>query len=114
MNFRLVQQWQQKAHSPQQTCRLLGVSCSGYYAAVKRWQRTPTVLPEKVHLKAAFVDSGKVYGSRRLKTVLQAKGFKMGRYRIRGLMKANQLCTVWKRKFVHTTNSNHGLPCAEN
>ena len=50
-----------------QTCRLLGVSCSGYYAAVKRWQRTPTVLPEEVHLKAAFVDSGKVYGSRRLK-----------------------------------------------
>jgi transposase InsO family protein len=39
---------------------------------------------------------------------------KVGRYKFRRLMRANGLRSAWKRKFVHTTDSNHDLPVAEN
>jgi putative transposase len=38
----------------------------------------------------------------------------VGLYKIRRLMRANGLRSAWKRKFVHTTDSNHDLPIAEN
>ena len=34
----------------------------------------------------------------------------MGRYRVRSLMRQHGLRSVWKRKFVHTTDSRHALP----
>jgi putative transposase len=38
----------------------------------------------------------------------------VGRYRVRRLMHEAALRPVWKRKFVHTTDSKHDLPIAEN
>ena len=37
------------------------------------------------------------------------RGQPMGRHRVRTLMKLNGLRPVWRRKFVHTTDSKHGL-----
>jgi transposase InsO family protein len=34
----------------------------------------------------------------------------VGRYRVRSLMRRQGLKTVWKRKFIHTTDSKHNLP----
>ncbi|MBB4844202.1 transposase InsO family protein [Paucibacter oligotrophus] len=39
---------------------------------------------------------------------------KVGRYRARQLIRSNGLQTRWRRKFVHTTDSRHGLPIAGN
>ncbi|WP_372240909.1 IS3 family transposase [Pseudomonas sp. FSL R10-1350] len=50
----------------------------------------------------------------RLRKVLQAQGIEVGLYKIRGLMHSNGLRSAWKRKFVHTTDSKHDLPIAEN
>ncbi len=58
--------------------------------------------------------SGKSYGSRRLKVALQERGIMMGRYRVRRLMREQGLKPVWRRKFVHTTDSRHNLPVFEN
>lgn len=41
-------------------------------------------------------------------------GIAIGRYRIRSLMKKHGLRPVWKRKFVNTTDSKHGLPVSPN
>jgi transposase InsO family protein len=38
----------------------------------------------------------------------------MGRYRVRRLMREHALRPVWKRKFVNTTDSRHGLPVFDN
>jgi transposase InsO family protein len=38
----------------------------------------------------------------------------VGRYKVRRMMRANGLRSAWKRKFVHTTDSEHNLPVAEN
>ena len=38
------------------------------------------------------------------------RGVVMGRYRMRSLMRQHGLRSAWKRKFVHTTDSQHALP----
>ncbi|AIC17951.1 integrase [Pseudomonas chlororaphis] len=54
------------------------------------------------------------YGSRRLLGAMRNEGISIGRFKVRRLMKENGLRPNWKRKFVHTTTSNHDLPVAEN
>jgi putative transposase len=65
-------------------------------------------------LKAAFSASGRAYGSRRLRTALASRGVAVGRYRVRRLMHQHGLRSVWKRKFVHTTDSKHAMPISPN
>ena len=96
-----------------QTCRLLGVSRAGFYEA-KRRAVAPTFCKASVHLRAAYMSSGRSYGSRRLVTALANSGLQVGRYKVRRLMQQASLKPVWKRKFVHTTDSKHALPVAPN
>jgi transposase InsO family protein len=69
---------------------------------------------ESVHIKAAFAASHKAYGSRRLRTAMAQRGQPMGRHRVRTLMRLNGLRPVWRRKFVHTTDSKHGMAVSPN
>ena len=114
MSYQLIEDLQQKAVTVSQACRTLEVSRSGYYAATKRRNTAPVVCAASVHLKAAFAASGRTYGSRRLRTALHMSGVTLGRHRIRSLMRANGLRSVWKRKFVHTTDSKHTMPVSPN
>ena len=120
MSYQLVEDLQKKACPPvavTQACRVLEVSRSGYYAhqAVARQRLAePVVCAASVHLKAAFAANQKVYGSRRLTTAMAERGLSMGRYRVRTLMRSNGLRPVWRRKFVHTTDSKHSLAVSPN
>lgn len=114
MTYRLVRQLQQKAYSVAHLCRLLEISRSGFYEANKRAEVPASVCPVTVQLKASFTKSGGCYGSRPLRNALRAKGMEIGLYKIRRLMRINGLRSAWKRKFVHTTDSKHDLPIAEN
>ena len=114
MSYQLIEDLQQKAVTVSQACRTLEVSRSGYYAAAKRRRTAPVMCAASVHLKAAFAASGRTYGSRRLRTALHMSGVTMGRHRVRSLMRANGLRSVWKRKFVHTTDSKHTMPVSAN
>jgi transposase InsO family protein len=114
MSFRLVEQLHQKAVPINQLCRLLEISRSGYYAASKLAQAQPTVCEASVHLKATFAASGGAYGSRRLRTAIASRGVEIGLYRVRCLMRKHGLRSVWRRKFVHTTDSKHALPISPN
>ena len=64
--------------------------------------------------KRQFMASHQSYGSRRLVTAMQNQGFQIGRHKVRSLMRKAALTPAWKRKFIHTTNSKHGLPVAAN
>jgi putative transposase len=114
MSLQLVEQLQQKAVPVNQLCRVLAVSRSGYYTARKRNQDLPAVCEASVQLKAAFAASGGAYGSRRLRTAMASRGTVIGIYRLRRLMRKHGLRSVWKRKFVHTTDSKHALPISPN
>lgn len=120
MSYQLVEDLQKKA-CPKvaivKACRILEVSRSGYYAhqaSIKQRLVAPVVCAASVHLKAAFAASHKAYGSRRLTTSMAERGIAMGRHRVRTLMRLNGLRPVWRRKFVHTTDSKHGLAVSAN
>ena len=114
MSYSLVENLKKEALPVNQVCRVLGVSRSGYYSAAKARAAAPKVCVASVHLKAAFAASGCTYGSRRLCTALQAQGLAVGRYRVRRLMRANLLRSVWRCKFIHTTDSKHTMPISDN
>jgi transposase InsO family protein len=114
MNYRLVQQLQEKAVPVQSSCRALTVSRSGYYDAKKRATRPKTICKTTLLLRTAFASSGRSYGSRRLLAALNLQGVSIGRYRVRTLMRKERLKPLWKRKFTHTTDSNHNLPVFDN
>ena len=113
MTYRLVFALQTKAIPVAQSCRLLAVSRSGYYASRCRSAK-PVLCKARIHLKAAFIASHQSYGSRRLVTALENQGIQIGRYKVRSLMREANLKPVWKRKFMHTTDSKHKLPIAAN
>jgi putative transposase len=102
-----------KAFPIQRICRVLAVSPSGFYEYNQRPPLRADVAVE-VQLKAVFAASGRSYGSRRLKMALRDDGYHFGRYKIRRLMGEYGLKATWKRKFIHTTDSKHDLPVAEN
>lgn len=112
MIYRLVQQLR-KVYPIRKICRLLAVSHSGFYEAQHRPAK-PADLAVEAHLKSCFAASGRCYGSRRLKAALRERGYHYGRYKIRRLMRQYGLKALWKRKFVHTTDSKHGLDVASN
>jgi len=113
MSYQMIQQMQQEAIPVHHACRVLSVNRAGYYQSLRRPVNS-TRLAASTHLKAAFAASGRCYGSRRLVGALQAQGITMGRYQVRSLMREAGLRTVWKRKFVSTTDSRHSLPVAQN
>lgn len=113
MSYQLVQQLQKEAIPVTQCCRVLSVSRSGYYEAQRRSAK-PVLCKASVHLKAVFTASHQSYGSRRLVTAMRNQGIEIGRYKVRSLMRKASLKPVWKRKFIHTTDSKHNLPVAAN
>lgn len=113
MIHQLITQWAGKA-AVTQLCRVLDVSRSGYYAALKRGGQAEPVCVESVQARAIFEASGRTYGSRRISAQMKSQGLCVGRHRARTLMKHNALSPRWRRKFVHTTDSRHDLPVAAN
>lgn len=113
MIHRLITEWPGKA-SIKQLCRVLEVSRSGYYASRARASRPAGLRVADMQVTAVFQASGKTYGSRRVSAALRNQGVNIGRHRAGTLMKANGLRPRWRRKFVHTTDSNHCLAVAPN
>ena len=97
-----------------QLSRAFGVSRSGLYSARTRHKQPCVLCAQAVQIQAAFVASGRTYGSRRLSAALKQAGWAVGRYRARSLMRRHGLRACWRRKFMHTTDSNHHLPVADN
>ena len=114
MSYQLVEQLHKKAVPVGRLCRVLGVSRSGYYGCRQRAKLAPKACLVSTQLKAEFAASGKIYGSRRLSAVLCAQGLRTGRHRVRRLMREHGLRPLWRRKFVHTTDSGHALPISAN
>ena len=74
---------------------------------LRRGRHSLSITPEQIALKATFMASGQTYGSRRMVKAMRHRGFMIGYYRVRSMMKSAHLIPVWKRKFVRTTDSKH-------
>jgi putative transposase len=115
MIYRLIDA--KKAEIPvSRSCRLLGVSSSGYYA----WKRRKLSLRQYAdmillaHVRQHFALSHETYGSPRMHAELKAVGLSCGRHRIARLMRDNGLKALMKRRYKKTTDSADGEPVAPN
>ena len=98
-------------------CRVLGVSRSGLYA----WRRRPRPAPRTLanarlteQIREIHRDSRATYGSPRIHAELYFQGARVGRNRVARLMRANGIQAVVRRRFRHTTRSDHDFPVAAN
>lgn len=97
-------------------CRVLRVQRSGYYAWCSRGESTRAVEDRRltVEVRAAFEERKRRYGSPRLFRELRSRGVHVGRHRVARLMREQRLCARPRRRFVKTTESNHGLSTPSN
>jgi len=97
-------------------CRVLGVTRSWYYAhlsrgTTNRQREDQALLPS---IKAAFEESDKTYGAKRIVVGLRQRGYRVGKNRVWRLMRENGLKVKTVRRFKVTTNSDHKRPVAPN
>jgi len=97
-------------------CKVLEVSRSGYYSYLKSRKKTNGVeLVELMALvKEIHRESKGAYGSRRMSRGLRERGYDIGRYRARTLMKMAGVSVKSKKRYKVTTDSRHGYPVAPN
>jgi len=97
-------------------CRALGVSRSGFYA----WCRRPESARAQqdrllaVLVREAHERSRRTYGSPRVHAELAANNEHVSRKRVCRLMRQEGLRARFRRRYKHTTDSNHDLPVAPN
>tara|TARA_R110001599_G_scaffold56053_1_gene155149 strand:- start:417 stop:1283 length:867 start_codon:yes stop_codon:yes gene_type:complete len=97
-------------------CKVLKASKSGYYnwlsnGPSKLWSENQEIM-ESIH--SIFEESHQSYGSPRMTVELEKRGFKVSRPRTARMMRASDLQARRKRKWKHTTDSNHNYPIAPN
>lgn len=97
-------------------CRVLKVQRSGFYAWLGRAEskRASEDRLLSVEIRALFEQSRKTYGSPRIRGELRTAGKRVCRHRIAKLMRQQRIQARPRRKFVATTQSNHGLPTPPN
>ena len=97
-------------------CDVLEVSRSGFNAWKTRppSERTKADAKLAVEIAASHRKSRKRYGSPRVHRALRKKGVRVGKKRVERLMRENGLFGRRKRRFRHTTDSNHTSPIAPN
>lgn len=98
-------------------CQVLNVSRSGFYAWRGRPQSTQAQRRDQLreHIEAAHAESRRTYGSPRVHAELEAKGVTCSKNTVAKLMRANQIRSKRRRRFVvRTTDSRHEHPVFEN
>jgi putative transposase len=93
-------------------CRVMKVTRSGYYSYRNQgsYQKSPKEIELGKQVREVFFENRRRYGSRRITIALQNKGFKIGRYLVRKLLKEQNLQAIVAKSFKpKTTISNNKL-----
>ena len=94
-------------------CELATVSRASFY---RHWEeKAPT--EAEMALRDAIqriVVAHRFYGYRRVAVLVQREGYGVGTKKVRRLMKEDNLLAVRRRKFVATTDSDHGFVVCPN
>jgi transposase InsO family protein len=97
-------------------CDRLEVSKSGFYAWCGRPRSSRSLADQRLlaQIRVVHAESNGRYGSPRVHRELSAKGIQASKHRIARLMRENGLRGRRRRRFRHTTDSNHAMPIAPN
>lgn len=97
-------------------CRVLGVSCSGFYAWARRRECAHAQQDRRLRVlvRASFEESDQRYGSPRIHRDLLEQHIGVSRKRVIRLMQEDGLKARVRKRFTCTTQSDHGQPVAAN
>ena len=105
------------------TCKVLGVSTSGYCEHQRRRQTSQPSRPVGgrlsneallAHIRAIHAEVKGEYGWPRVWKKLLARGIRVSKARVQRRMQLQGIKARSKRKFVVSTDSKHDLPVASN
>jgi transposase InsO family protein len=107
-----------KAYPVTVLCTVMRVSRSGFYDYLDRYNPDNDNRPEEAELKSRikqiFDQSRASYGSRRIVRQLDKDGHKIGRYKVRRIMRQMGLKSKTPKRFKLTTDSRHSFTVAPN
>lgn len=102
-------------------CSALGVSARGFRQHLRREADTASSDRRRVgdvalltHIKAIHAETRGAYGWPRIWRELRQRQVRVGKERVRRMMRDHAIRARGKRKFKATTDSNHGLPVSDN
>ena len=105
-------------------CDVLGVSTSGFFENMRRKGAEQPSKPGAnkrisneallVHIRAIHTEVRQEYGWPKMCKELVARGIRVGKERVRRMMKEHGIKARGKKKFVVATDSKHYLPIATN
>jgi transposase InsO family protein len=97
-------------------CKVLQVSDSGYYDRLKHKPSAAQQRRQNIAQAAArfYFESERIYGYRKIYEDLRQANIDCCRETVRRIMHQIGLYSRVKRKFVHTTDSDHDMAVAEN
>jgi len=99
-------------------CRVLSVSCSGFYASQRREkserQRVDERLAAEIRRLHGKNRHYQTYGSPRIHRELRGIGIAVSEKRVARVMREKEIRAKQNRKFRMTTDSSHAHPVAPN
>jgi putative transposase len=116
VRFQFIQE-RKKEFPVQMMCDILQVSRSGYYAWKNRPQSQRSQQQEQLvqKIRQVHLQSRQTYGSPRVYRELKAAGVDCCENTVAKIMRKNSIRSKVRRRFVvHTTDSNHPHPVAQN
>ena len=115
MRYLFIKEYQEQ-FSLSALCRVMAVCRGGFYAWRKRDKSARQVQNEILteQIKTAHKESKETYGSPRIFAELKEAGIACSQKRIARLMRLHEIRAVLPKRFVVTTDSDHGMPIAEN
>lgn len=88
-------------------CKSAGVSRSGYYRYLHRKPKPDPDIEIRDRIQRICLESSS-YGYRYVTKALHRQGYQVNHKRVLRLMREDNLLCVRKKRFIVTTNSNHG------
>jgi putative transposase len=98
-------------------CEVLGVSASGYYSHRYVQNKSARVISTPLLLtliRSIHQEYSQEYGWPKMYREIKARGYRVGKERVRKLMQLNGIRSRVKKRFKITTDSKHNLPIAPN
>jgi transposase InsO family protein len=94
----------------------MAVSQSGYYAWRRRRTLPPCLKRKKLAdlIKHCYWENRRRYGTRRIKASLEKSGVKVGRLKIRRIMREQNLLAIAPKRFVPRTTDSKGTKASPN
>ena len=90
-------------------CQLACVSRAGFYRSLQEQEPVEEDMEVRSTIQKIFAEHKRRYGYRRVSAELRRRGMLVNHKRVARLMREDNLLCLRKRKFVVTTDSDHGL-----